>query len=67
MPSRAPSLDECGLLNSAATMAVPTYDAMMAPLLALAAKGPITRKASTPVISDHFKLSQEDRDARTLG
>ena len=36
----------------------------MAPLLALAAKGPITRKASAEIISDHFQLSQEDREAR---
>jgi restriction system protein len=45
-------------------MAVPTYDAMMAPMLALAAKGPISRKASADIIADHFKLSPEDREAR---
>jgi restriction system protein len=45
-------------------MAIPTYEEMLRPLLAMAAEGAITRRDATGAMADHFNLSAEDRAAR---
>ena len=45
-------------------MAIPTYEEMLRPILALAAGADIARRTLTDVIADHFSLSEEDRKAR---
>jgi hypothetical protein len=45
-------------------MAVPTFDQMLRPLLALAAEGAITRRSATDAMVQHFKLSEADQLAR---
>lgn len=45
-------------------MAVPTFDQMLRPLLALAAEGAITRRSATAAMVEHFKLSEADQLAR---
>lgn len=45
-------------------MAIPTFDQMMRPMLALAAKEPITRRSATVAMAAHFNLSDEERQAR---
>jgi restriction system protein len=45
-------------------MAIPTFDQMMRPVLALAAREPITRQSATPAMEAHFDLSADERLAR---
>lgn len=45
-------------------MPIPTYEKMLWPLLALAAKKPIARRAVTSEIADHFDLTEEERNVR---
>jgi restriction system protein len=45
-------------------MAIPTYEAMLRPLLAMAAERNIMRREAADAIADHFNLSAEDREAR---
>jgi restriction system protein len=45
-------------------MAIPTFEQMLRPILALACEGTITRVAVTAAMEDHFKLNPEERNAR---
>lgn len=45
-------------------MAVPTFDQMLRPILALAVQQPITRKQIGEAMADHFGLSPDDREHR---
>lgn len=45
-------------------MPIPTYDQMLRPLLDLASRKPISRRAVTTEIGDFFELSDEERNAR---
>ena len=45
-------------------MAIPTYEQMLRPVLALASAGDITRKIATAAMEEQFALSVEDREAR---
>jgi len=44
-------------------MAIPTYDQMFRPILALATKGPITRQSATEAMAEHFALAPDERKA----
>ena len=44
-------------------MKVPTYDALMHPILECALKEPITRRSMTDAMAEKFKLSPEERSA----
>jgi len=45
-------------------MAIPTFEHMLRPILAIAATRDITRRDLTETIADHFQLSHEEREAR---
>ena len=45
-------------------MAIPTFEMMLRPILALATQDPITRIGITTAMEDHFHLTQEEREAR---
>lgn len=45
-------------------MALPTYEKMLRPILALACDKGITRREAYSAMGDHFKLTAEDREAR---
>jgi restriction system protein len=45
-------------------MPIPSYERMLRPLLAFAAERNITRQDMTQAVADHFKLTQEDREAK---
>jgi len=45
-------------------MAIPDYQTLFRPLLALAAKAPITRASATEAMGDSFNLSPEERQQR---
>lgn len=45
-------------------MAIPTFDRMLQPILALATREPISRKTATLAMEAHFSLSEEERAAR---
>lgn len=45
-------------------MAIPTYEMMLRPILALACEKPITRVEVTAAMEDHFKLTEEERQAK---
>ena len=44
-------------------MAIPTFDQMLRPILALACEREITRRDMRPAMEEHFNLSPEDRAA----
>ena len=44
-------------------MAIPTYDQMFRPILALACDGPVTRQSATEEMAKHFALTPEERKA----
>jgi restriction system protein len=48
-------------------MAIPTFDRLLRPILALAAERDIRRVSATVAMADEFALSQEEREARTPG
>jgi restriction system protein len=45
-------------------MAVPAFEQMLRPILALAAENQVTRQSATNAMVDHFGLSAEDRAAK---
>ncbi len=45
-------------------MAIPTYEQMLRPILALACQQDITRQGMTGSMEEHFRLSVEEREAR---
>jgi restriction system protein len=45
-------------------MAIPTYEQMLRPLLAMSAERDITRRDMTDAIANHFNLTPEDREAK---
>lgn len=45
-------------------MAIPTYEMMLRPILMLACESPITRAGVTSAMEDHFKLTEDERQAR---
>ncbi len=45
-------------------MAIPTFEMMLRPILAMATQESITRIGVTAAMEDHFNLSQEEREAR---
>jgi len=45
-------------------VAIPTYEKMLRPILALACLKDVTRRDATSAMEDHFNLSTEEREAR---
>ena len=46
------------------TVPIPTFDKMLDPLLAIAAKEPLTRRTATTAMQQQFNLTEEERNAR---
>jgi restriction system protein len=46
-------------------MAIPTFDRLLRPVLALAVERDISRRSATVAMADEFVLSEEEREART--
>jgi restriction system protein len=44
-------------------MAIPTYDQMFRPILALACEGPVTRQSAAEAMVVHFKLTEDEQKA----
>jgi restriction system protein len=44
-------------------MAIPTYDQMFRPILALATEGPVTRQSAAEAMVAHFKLTADEQKA----
>ncbi len=45
-------------------MALPTFDAMLRPLLLLATEGELTRRVAETAMGEHFALTSEERSLR---
>jgi restriction system protein len=43
---------------------IPTFDKMLDPLSAIAAKESLTRRTATTAMQEQFKLTEEERSAR---
>ena len=43
---------------------IPTFDQFLRPILALAAKGPITRRSNQPLLAEQFKLTAAEVSQR---
>lgn len=46
------------------TVPIPTFDKMLDPLLVIATKEPLTRQMATEAMSQHFSLTEQERNAR---
>ena len=44
-------------------MSIPSFDKLMRPVLSLATKSTLTRQQATAAMSEHFKLSEDERQA----